>query len=257
MTMLEMAAVKVRRGGFAVLDGIDLRIGEGELVCILGRNGAGKTTLVEAIAGLLKPASGRIALEGTDVAGRPAHEIAARGVALVPEGRRLFVNMTVLENLAVGAHAAKWWWGGPPAGALDIVWRLFPDLEEMRHRRVTALSGGQQQMVAIGRALASNPRLLVLDEPSFGLSPQMVEATCEHLTTLREAGTSILLVEQNVDVALEVCTRAAVLADGLIAAEGPLDELVGTQLFETAMFGRAAGSTEAPVSAATSERRVR
>ena len=235
--MLKLEGIEIRRSGFPVLESIDLELATGAFYAVLGRNGAGKTSLVETIAGLIKPTAGTIWFDDEDITALPAHKKAAKGIALVPEGRKLFPAMTVAETLAIGAHREKWLWGGPPKATLDAIWELFPDLVGLRKRRVGALSGGQQQMVAIGRALASSPRLLVLDEPSFGLSPMMVEATIQQLGTLHTQGVSVLLVEQNIDVALDICDEGAVLSDRRIVGRGEIKNLIETSMFRTAMFG--------------------
>lgn len=238
--MLEIRGLQVHRAGFPVLKDVDLSLPDGSMLAVLGRNGAGKTTLADAIAGLVAPSGGTIEFAGSSITGLAPHAIARRGVALVPEGRNLFASMSVLENLSLGAHRHPWRWNGPPASALDRVWDLFPALVELRKQRVGTLSGGQRQMVALGRALASEPQLLILDEPSFGLSPQMVEATCEQLSTLQKAGASMLLIEQNVDVVREVATEAALLADGTIAATGRLDDLIASDVLRRSLFAGSA-----------------
>jgi branched-chain amino acid transport system ATP-binding protein len=234
--ILDVEGLEVRRGGRPILRDVDLRLGAGESLAILGRNGAGKTTFAEAIAGIISPSRGRIVIDGQRTSGMPAHKVARLGVALVPEGRGLFPNLTVRENLAMGGHNIRWWWGGPPESAFTTVWEVFPDLVNLTHRKVGTLSGGQQQMVAVGRAMMSSPRLLVLDEPTAGLSPQMVEGMCAHLAGLLSSGFSVLLIEQNVDVAIDVCKEMAILAQGRVIARGPAEELSRSDVFTEALF---------------------
>jgi branched-chain amino acid transport system ATP-binding protein len=234
--ILEVEGLEVRRGGRPILRDVELRLGAGESLAILGRNGAGKTTFAEAIAGIISPSRGRIVIDGQQTSGMAAHKVARLGVALVPEGRGLFPNLTVKENLAMGGHTTRWWWGGPPDSAFATVWEVFPDLVKLSHRKVGTLSGGQQQMVAVGRAMMSSPRLLVLDEPTAGLSPQMVEGMCDHLVGLLSSGFSILLIEQNVDVATDVCKEMAILSQGRMIARGPAEELSTSEVFVEALF---------------------
>jgi branched-chain amino acid transport system ATP-binding protein len=216
--MLEARDLEAGYGDVRVLSGVNLRLGPGEIVALLGPNGAGKTTLLKAITGLLRPRGGVIRWEGEDLARVPAHLIVERGLAMVPEGRRLFGSMTVEENLALGAFA-------PRARAtrqtnLERVYSLFPVLRERRRQAVRLLSGGQQQMVSIGRAIMSQPRLLVLDEPSLGIAPLMVRAILEALVEINREGVAIFLVEQNVRAALGLAHRAYILETGCVVGEG-------------------------------------
>lgn len=229
----------VARGAGPVLNSLSLAIDEGETVALLGRNGAGKTTLLETVAGLLRPLEGSIQLDGEETVGMRPHAIARRGLSLVPEGRQLFANMTVLENLALGAHNDKWWLHGPAGDRYEQVWELFPQLPDLREQKVGALSGGQQQMVTVARALMARPKVLLLDEPTFGLSPQLTEAMVEQLGRLRERGMSILLAEQNVDVATDLAERVVVLAEGTIVAADTAEALYDQPVFREAMFGTA------------------
>ena len=218
--MLDVAGLRVDYGAAPALRDVSLTVGEGELVCVVGPNGAGKTTLINTIAGLLRPAGGRLAIDGTDLRTLPAHRFCRAGIALVPEGRRLFTRMTVRENLAIGADGAA---RGADRGAdaMDRLCALFPALRDKLDALAGALSGGQQQMVAIARALMANPRLLLLDEPSLGLSPLMVEAMFRAIRDVHAAGTAVLLVEQNVTMALALADRAYLLEEGCIVGTGP------------------------------------
>jgi branched-chain amino acid transport system ATP-binding protein len=229
----------VARGAGPVLNSLSLAVGEGETVALLGRNGAGKTTLLETIAGLLRPLKGSIRLDGVETTGMRPHAIARRGLSLVPDGRQLFPNMTVLENLALGAHNDKWWLHGPARDRYDDVWELFPQLPRLRDQKAGALSGGQQQMVTVARALMARPKVLLLDEPTFGLSPQLTDAMCEQLGRLHERGMAILVAEQNVDVATDLAERVVVLAEGAIVASDRAEALYDQPVFREAMFGTA------------------
>src|SRR5262247_2362751 len=216
--MLEVRDLEVSYGDMRALDGVALTVGVGEIVALLGPNGAGKSTLLKSIAGLLRPRRGSIRWEGEDLDEVGAHEIVERGLALVPEGRRLFGSMTVAENLELGAFAPRA--RRVQAESLERVYALFPVLRERRGQLVRALSGGQQQMVAIGRALMAAPRLLILDEPSLGLAPRIVESILGVLGEINRRGVSILLVEQNVQAALVLAHRGDVLEAGRIAGHG-------------------------------------
>ena len=216
--MLEIRDLDLAYGDARALSGVTLSVKPGEIVALLGPNGAGKTTLLKAIAGLLRPRAGTIAWEGEDLGRLPAHLVVERGLALVPEGRRLFGAMTVEENLALGAFAARA--RGDRQANLDRVYVLFPVLRERRRQLVRQLSGGQQQMVAVGRALMASPRLLMLDEPSLGLAPLMVRAILEVLAQINRSGVAVFLVEQNVHASLTLAHRAYILETGCIVGEG-------------------------------------
>ncbi len=216
--MLEVEGLEASYGPFRVLSGVTLAVRPGEIVALLGPNGAGKTTLIRCVAGLLRPRAGAVRWEGRPLGDAPAHTVVARGVAVVPEGRRLFGSMSVEENLGLGAFTPRA--RRDEAARLDGVFAIFPVLRERRRQVVKALSGGQQQMVAIGRALMADPRLLVLDEPSLGLAPRIVESIFAVLREINRAGVSILLVEQNVHAALTLADRAYILESGRVAAEG-------------------------------------
>ena len=217
MSLLALEKVEVHYGGIRAVKGIDLVVNPGELVALIGANGAGKTTTLRAITGLVH-AHGRILYDGEDIAGRPAHAIARRGLALVPEGRGVFPQLTIDENLAMGAYARN----DRAAIAADVerVFGLFPRLKERRRQTAGTMSGGEQQMLAIGRALMSRPRLLLLDEPSMGLAPLMVERIFEVIRLIAAEGVTMLLVEQNARLALEASHRAYVLESGLVTLSG-------------------------------------
>ena len=223
-------------GDVAALQGVSLRVNAGEAVALVGANGAGKTTLLKAIAGVLPARAGRIALEGRPIVHVPAAERVKLGVALVPEGRRLFSRLTVRENLILGSYTNK----DPHhrARRLEFVFSLFPILSERAGQRAGTLSGGQQQMLAIGRALMLNPKLLMLDEPSLGLSPVLVDQIIEALQALhRDQGMTILLVEQNVPAALELCERGYVVQTGRVVLHGSSAELLATDLVRKSYLG--------------------
>ncbi len=233
--MLEIESIEASYGPFLVLSGVTLAVRPGEIVALLGPNGAGKTTLIRCIAGLLRPRAGAIRWEGRSLCDAPAHTIVERGVAVVPEGRRLFGAMTVEENLALGAFAPRA--RRDEVARLEGVYAIFPVLRERRGQAVRALSGGQQQMVAIGRALMADPRLLVLDEPSLGLAPRIVESIFAVLREINRAGVSILLVEQNVHAALALAHRGYILELGRVATEGQGSALMNDPHVRRAYLG--------------------
>jgi branched-chain amino acid transport system ATP-binding protein len=216
--VLEIRDLEAGYGDARALVGVSLSVAPGEIVALLGPNGAGKSTLLKSVAGLLRPRAGTIRWEGEELARVRAHLIVERGLALVPEGRRLFGGMTVEENLELGAFAARA--RRERRANLERVYALFPVLRERRREVVRALSGGQQQMVAVGRALMASPRLLMLDEPSLGIAPRLVRAILDALAEINRAGTAVFLVEQNVPAALALAHRAYVLESGRIVAEG-------------------------------------
>ncbi len=216
--LLEIQGLHAAYGDVPALSGVDLSVEPGEIVALLGPNGAGKTTLLKAIAGLLRPRAGTILWEGEDLGRVPSHLIVERGLALVPEGRRLFGSMSVEENLTLGAFAARA--RSAQNTNLERVYALFPVLRERRRTIVRTLSGGQQQMVSVGRALMSNPRLLMLDEPSLGLAPLMVRAILDVLVEINRGGVAVFLIEQNVRAALTLAHRAYILETGRIVGEG-------------------------------------
>jgi branched-chain amino acid transport system ATP-binding protein len=234
--MLELKQLTVAYGEARAIWDVSLRVARGELLCVVGPNGAGKTTLVNTVAGILKPMAGRIVMEGHDVTGLPPHKFCEAGVAVVPEGRRLFSGMTVAENLDIGSFL-------PSAKArrretLEEVLALFPALRAKLPAPAGELSGGQQQMVAIGRALMARPRLLLLDEPSLGLSPLVVVDVFNAIRKISASGITIVLVEQNVSMALRISHRACVLELGRIIAEGAPDDLMKQPEIRQAYLGK-------------------
>jgi len=220
--VLRVESLDVAYGEIQALRGVALQVGRGEIVTILGNNGAGKTTTLKTISGLLDPTAGMITLEDEPLVGVPAHAIVARGVAHVPEGRRIFNRLTVRENLTMGAYLRN---DAGIAADLDRVFALFPRLAERVTQVAGTLSGGEQQMLAIGRALMTNPRLLLLDEPSMGLAPVLVEQIFDTIRDINRQGMTILLVEQNAAMALSIAHRGYVLETGSIALEGTAAQL--------------------------------
>ena len=223
MPLLEIENMHSYYGHIQALRGISLTVDEGEVVTLIGSNGAGKTTTLRSIHGILPPKQGRIIFAGEEIQGTPAHEMIGKGIAQSPEGRRIFFRMTVLENLEMGAYHRN-----DSSGIredMDRVFDLFPRLKERTKPEAGTMSGGEQQMLAIGRALMSRPRLLLLDEPSMGLAPVLVERIFEIIREINKQGTTILLVEQNANVALEIATRGYVLETGAIVNSAPAAEL--------------------------------
>ncbi len=213
--MLEIEDISVSYGAIAALHGVSLKVGAGEIVTLIGGNGAGKTTTLRAASGLVKPRSGRIVFDGKDVTGWPAHRLVAAGLAHVPEGRMVFANLTVLENLRMGAYLRRD--RAEVKRSLERVHGVFPRLAERHAQPAGTLSGGEQQMLAIGRALMGKPRFLMLDEPSLGIAPLLVKSIFEQIARInREDGITILLVEQNANLALRVSARGYVLETGRI-----------------------------------------
>jgi len=233
--MLEVRDLRVDYGAAPALWGVSLAIAAGELVCVVGPNGAGKTTLINAIAGLNAVRSGSIVMEGRELARTAPHRFCGAGIALVPEGRRLFTGMSVRENLEIGSFlpAAR----RERARTLEEVCTLFPAVREKLERPAGSLSGGQQQMVAIGRALMARPRLLLLDEPSLGLAPTVVLAMFKAIREVNAAGVAVLLVEQNVRMALDLAARAYLLEEGRIVAEGTPDAVFSRPELQRAYLG--------------------
>jgi branched-chain amino acid transport system ATP-binding protein len=216
--MLEVDGLDAAYGDARVLSGVSLRVGPGEIVALLGPNGAGKSTLLGCVAGLVRPRAGLIRWDGEDLRAVSPHRIVERGLATVPEGRRLFGTMSVEDNLELGAFSPRA--RAQRRESLERVFALFPDLVPRRRQMVRALSGGQQQMVAVGRALMASPRLLMLDEPSLGIAPRLVRAILDALVEINRSGVAIFLVEQNVRAALTLAHRAYILEGGRIVGEG-------------------------------------
>jgi branched-chain amino acid transport system ATP-binding protein len=235
MSLLALEALQVSYGGIRAVKGIDLHVEPGELVCLIGANGAGKTTTLRAITGLVRAAAGRIVYNGEDIAALRVHEIARRGLALVPEGRGVFAQLTIEENLAMGAYVRSDRQG--VAADIERAFTLFPRLKERRKQTAGTLSGGEQQMLAISRALLSRPKLLLLDEPSMGLAPLMVERIFEVVRSIAAEGVTMLLVEQNARLALEVSHRGYVLEGGLVAFSGEARSLLGDPRIREAYLG--------------------
>jgi len=233
--LLEISGLKVAYGGIHAIKGIDLHVAEGELVALIGSNGAGKTTTLKTLAGLLHPASGLIHYGGNSLHNVEAHQRAAMGIALVPEGRGVFARMTIEENLLMGAYSRND--RDEIATDLDRMYSLFPRLEERKYQLAGTLSGGEQQMVAMSRALMSRPRLLMLDEPSMGLAPLMVQKIFDTIRDIAALGMSILLVEQNAKLALEVAQRGYVMESGNITLSGAAGELLGSDAVQRAYLG--------------------
>ena len=235
MSLLRLEQLQVSYGGIRAVKGIDIEVRQGELVCLIGANGAGKTTTLRAVTGLVRAAGGRVLYDGQDITGLRVPEIARRGLALVPEGRGVFAQLTIEENLAMGAYARK----DRAAVASDVerAFTLFPRLKERRSQTAGTLSGGEQQMLAIARALMSRPRLLLLDEPSMGLAPLMVERIFEVVRTIAAEGVTLLLVEQNARLALETSHRGYVLEGGLVSISGEARTLLGDPRIREAYLG--------------------
>ena len=233
--MLDVRGLRVSYGGINAVKGIDFTVGKGELVTLIGANGAGKTTTLKALAGLLRPAAGHIYYNGEDITARPAFELVRLGLALVPEGRGVFGRLTVEENLAMGAYTRRDAAG--IAADFDRVYGLLPRLAERRRQLGGTLSGGEQQMLAIGRAIMSRPRLLLLDEPSMGLAPLMVQKIFETIRTVAAEGMTLLLVEQNARLALETCHRGYVMESGRISLAAAARQLLADPRVRQAYLG--------------------
>ncbi|MBN8962690.1 MAG: ABC transporter ATP-binding protein [Rhizobiales bacterium] len=234
--MLEISGLVSGYGRISILHGIDLRVEKGELVALVGVNGAGKTTLMKTIAGLIRPTAGRIAFEGSEIAGEGAERAVAAGIALVPEGRMVFPRMTVWENLMLGGVHPR---ARPYREAtLERIFDLFPRLAERRDQKAATMSGGEQQMLVIGRGLMAQPKLLILDEPSLGLSPLLVQETYGALRKLNADGLTILLAEQNVKLSLAVSNRGYVIENGKIVLTGASSDLARDPATRKAYLGR-------------------
>lgn len=237
---LEVRGLDVRYGKSQVLFRLDLEVGEGELIAVVGANGAGKSTTLKTISGLLRPSAGGVFLDGERISDTPVHERAALGISHVPEGRGIFVGMTVQENLEMGSRAKRVS-HAKLAGSLERVYGIFPRLADRRLQDAGTLSGGEQQMLAIGRALVGEPRILLLDEPSMGLAPIIVEKIFEIIKEIHDAGVGILLVEQNALQALRLADRAYVLETGSIKQTGAGSELLHDPAVREAYLGGAVG----------------
>ncbi|MEE1044368.1 MAG: ABC transporter ATP-binding protein [Olegusella sp.] len=234
MAMLSVNDLNVYYGSIHAIKGISFEVNEGEIVTLIGANGAGKSTTLNTVAGLLKPRKGTVEFEGESLVGVPAHKVIERGIALCPEGRRIFLQMTVEENLEMGGFLRP---DAEVAESKERVFDLFPRLKERRRQSGGTLSGGEQQMLAMGRALMSKPRLIMLDEPSMGLAPILVQEIFNIIAQLHEEGTTVLLVEQNAQMALSIADRAYVLETGHVAMSGPASELAADDRVRKAYLG--------------------
>ena len=233
--MLKIDDINVYYGAIHAIKGISLVVNQGEIVTLIGANGAGKSTTLRTISGLLKPKTGSITFQGEDIAGTPAHKIVGLGISQVPEGRRIFTEMTVMENLDLGAFIRKDKDG--IAADKKHVFELFPRLEERQNQIAGTLSGGEQQMLAMGRALMSRPKLLLLDEPSMGLAPLLIKEIFSIIEDINKSGTTVLLVEQNANMALSIANRAYVLETGRITLSGDAKKLAASEDVRKAYLG--------------------
>lgn len=234
-TMLTVNDINVFYGAIHAIKGVSLEVNEGEIVTLIGANGAGKSTILRTISGLLKPKIGSIQFEGQEIAGMPAHEIVKTGISQVPEGRRIFAEMSVLENLELGAFTRKDKDG--IKADMELIFERFPRLKERIGQLAGTLSGGEQQMLAMGRALMSRPRLLLLDEPSMGLAPLLIKEIFAIIQDINKTGTTVLLVEQNANMALSIAHRAYVLETGRITLSGDAKELAASDEVRKAYLG--------------------
>jgi branched-chain amino acid transport system ATP-binding protein len=235
MRLLEVKNLKVAYGGIVAVQGIDLHVDTGELVALIGANGAGKTTTLKALAGMLRPTGGSVRYDGTSITHEPSHRLVHRGIALVPEGRGVFARLTVEENLAMGAYIRDD--RAEVRTDLDRIYMLFPRLKERRAQTAGTLSGGEQQMVAIGRAMMSRPKLMLLDEPSMGLAPLMVQKIFEVVRSIADQGVTILLVEQNARLALQAASRGYVMESGAITLTDSASALLESEQVRQAYLG--------------------
>ncbi len=235
MSMLDVNEIHTYYGNIHALKGISLTVETGEIVCLIGGNGAGKTTTLRTICGLHKPRQGFVQLDGEDLAKYRAHEIVYKGVAMIPEGRGIFARLTVAENLDLGAYSRKD--KAQINQDLEQAFSIFPRLKERRNQVAGTLSGGEQQMLAIGRALMAHPRLLLLDEPSMGLAPILVESIFETIQAINKEGTTILLVEQNALMALSIANRGYVLQTGQIVLQDTAENLQSNEMVQKAYLG--------------------
>ncbi|MFU2424084.1 MAG: ABC transporter ATP-binding protein [Bacteroides sp.] len=233
--MLEIKDLKVSYGMIQAIKGISFEVNKGEVIALIGANGAGKTTILHTITGLLNADSGSVTYEGKDITRMPGHKIVSMGIAHVPEGRRVFANMTVLQNLKLGAYTRKD--KAEIAETLEMVYTRFPRLKERKNQLAGTLSGGEQQMLAMGRALMSHPQIILMDEPSMGLSPIFVNEIFDIIEEVSKSGTTVLLVEQNAKKALSIADRAYVLETGNIVLDGKASELLDNDSIKKAYLG--------------------
>ncbi|MCD8198502.1 MAG: ABC transporter ATP-binding protein [Lachnospiraceae bacterium] len=235
MAMLEIKDLEVYYGVIQAIKGISFEVNEGEVIALIGANGAGKTTILHTISGLIAPKRGSVSFEGKEITKTPAHKIVEAGIAQVPEGRRVFASLSVLQNLRLGAYTRKN--KQEIEQTLQMVYSRFPRLEERKNQPAGTLSGGEQQMLAMGRALMSEPRILLMDEPSMGLSPIFANEIFDIIQKVSEAGTTVLLVEQNAKKALSIADRGYVLETGRIVLEGKASELMNDESVKKAYLG--------------------
>lgn len=235
MSMLEVKDLKVNYGMIQAIKGVSFHVEEGEVIALIGANGAGKTTILHTITGLIAPKEGSVLFEGTDITKIPAHKIVPMGMAHVPEGRRVFADLTVLQNLKMGAYTCKD--KAKAQKTLEMIYKRFPRLEERQNQLAGTLSGGEQQMLAMGRALMSQPKIILMDEPSMGLSPIYVKEIFDIIQDVSKSGTTVLLVEQNAKKALAIADRAYVLETGNIVLEGKASELLDNDEIKKAYLG--------------------
>jgi len=235
MAMLEVKDLKVNYGMIQAIKGVSFHVEQGEVIALIGANGAGKTTILHTITGLLSPKEGSVTFEGTDITKIPPHKIVSMGMAHVPEGRRVFAHLTVLQNLKMGAYTRKD--KAEMQETLEMVYERFPRLKERENQMAGTLSGGEQQMLAMGRALMSHPKIILMDEPSMGLSPIYVNEIFEIIQEVSKTGTTVLLVEQNAKKALSIADRAYVLETGNIALEGQASDLLNNDDIKKAYLG--------------------
>ena len=233
--MLEVKDLKVNYGMIQAIKGVSFHVEQGEVIALIGANGAGKTTILHTITGLLSPKEGSVVFEGTDITKIPAHKIVSMGMAHVPEGRRVFANLTVLQNLKMGAYTRKD--KAEIQETLEMIYKRFPRLEERQNQLAGTLSGGEQQMLAMGRALMSHPKIILMDEPSMGLSPIYVNEIFQIIQDVSKSGTTVLLVEQNAKKALSIADRAYVLETGNIVLEGRASTLLDNDDIKKAYLG--------------------
>ena len=232
--ILEIRDLRVSFGGIRAVDGISFDVEEGKIVTLIGANGAGKSTILRSIAGITKPQSGKIVFSGSDITGQSPDRIVSQGVTLVPEGRRVFSNLTVLENLRIGAYLRR----DSIADDIAYVYSLFPRLKEREWQQAGTLSGGEQQMLAVGRALMSRPRLIMMDEPSLGLAPLIVKNIFEIIKTINNHGITVLLIEQNANMALKIAHTGYVIETGHIIMSGTGAELLADERVKEAYLGK-------------------
>lgn len=233
--ILEIKDLNVRFGGIRAVDGISMNVQEGKIITLIGANGAGKSTILRSVSGIVRPTSGDILLNGESIVGLSPDKIVARGVTLVPEGRRVFPNLTVLENLKIGAYLRK----DKLSNDLEYVYSLFPRLRERHWQHAGTLSGGEQQMLAVGRALMSRPKQIMMDEPSLGLAPLVVRDIFDIIVTINKAGITVLLNEQNANLALKIADYGYVIETGRLTLTGTGDELLHNESVKEAYLGKA------------------